>query len=149
MLAGLPLAALSIVSQALDYFELTDPRMQRGVDALFEGLRAIAIANALARGLLSPGHAKWRLPAISDRAALLLLRFILFATAIWAIVRLLEPAADAGSSLNIAIAARAVGALLIGLAAAGTLRRIASPLLAGAPQPGPTARRRREPSAGC
>ena len=69
------------------------------------------IANALSRGLLSPGHAKWRLPAISDRAALLLLRFILFATAIWAIVRLLEPAADAGASLNIAIAARAVGAL--------------------------------------
>ena len=51
--------------------------------------------------------------------------------------RLIEPAADAGASLNIAIAARAVGALLIGLAAAVTLRRIASPLLAGAPSPGP------------
>jgi len=137
VLAGLPLAGLSIISQALEYFELTDARMQRGLDALFEGLRAIAIANALGRGLLSPGHARWRLLAVSDRAALLLLRFILFATVIWAIVRLLEPAADAGSSLNIAIGAKAVGALLIGLAAAGTLRRIASPLLAGAPPAGP------------
>jgi potassium efflux system protein len=136
VLAALPLAALTVVRQSLDYFALSDPRMERGVDALFEGLQAIAIANALSRGLLSPGHAKWRLPAISDRTALLSLRFILAAATIWAIARLLEPAADAGASLNIAIAAHAAGALLIGLAAAGALRRIANPLLAGTP-PGP------------
>jgi potassium efflux system protein len=136
VLAALPLAAISIVKQALDYFGLSDPRMQRGVDALFEGLQVIAIANALGRGLLSPGHAKWRLPAISDRAALLLLRFIVVAATIWAIVRLLEPAADAGTSLNIAIATHAVGALLIALAFATTLRRIAGPLFA-APAPAP------------
>jgi potassium-dependent mechanosensitive channel len=136
VLAALPLIAISIVKQALDYFELSDFRMQSGADALFEGLRAIAIANALGRGLLSPGHAKWRLPAISDRAALLLLRFIVVAATIWAIVRLIEPAADVGKSLNIAIATHAVGALLIALAFAGALRRIAGPLFA-APPPAP------------
>jgi small-conductance mechanosensitive channel len=136
VLAALPLAAISIVRQALDYFELSDPRVQRGLDALFEGLQAIAIANALGHGLLSPAHAKWRLPAISDRAAHLLLRFIVVAATIWAIVRLLEPAADAGTSLNIAIAAHAVGALLIALAFASALRRIAGPLSA-APAPAP------------
>jgi small-conductance mechanosensitive channel len=132
VLAVLPLAAIGVVKQALDYFGLLDPRMQRGVDALFDGLQGIAIAYALSHGLLSPGHARWRLPPISDRAALLMLRFVLASAMIWAIVRLLEPAADVGASLDIAIATHAVGALLIALAFAGTLRRIAGPLFAAA-----------------
>ncbi len=44
--------------------------------------------------------------------------------AIWAAERLVEPAADAAASLNIAIAGRALGAALVALVLAHTLRRL-------------------------
>lgn len=132
VLAGLPLALLGAISYALDIFDISDPRLQGGVDALLDGLRLIILANALGRGLLAPSLANWRLLALRDRPAAVLFRFILIAATIWAAERLLEPAAESVGSLNIAVAARAVGATLIALAAAYTLRRIADLTPAGA-----------------
>ena len=45
---------------------------------------------------------------------------------------MVEPAAEAASSLNITVAARAVGAALISLGAAYTLRRVPDPAVAPA-----------------
>ena len=140
VLAGLPLAALGILAYALDLFDLSDPRLQGGVDALLNGLRFVAIAYALGRGTLAPSLPSWRLLGLGDRAAKLLFRFMMFATTIWALQGLAEPAAEAASSLYITVAARAVGAALISLGAAYTLRRVPDPAVAPARDTGAPAR---------
>ncbi len=133
VLAGLPLAALGIVSYAMDAFDISDPRMQPAFDGLFDGLRLIALANAFGRGLLAPGESNWRIYDLSNRASGLLFRFLMAAATIWAAEHLAEAAGALTTSLNISIAGRAAAATLIGLAAAATLRRIPHP---SAPPPG-------------
>ena len=134
VLAGLPLAALGVVSYALDAFDISDPRMQPAFYGLLDGLRLIALANAFGRGLLAPGESNWRIYDLGNRASRLLFRFLIAAATIWGVERLVEAAADATASLNISIAARATAATLIALAAAATLRQIAHP--AATPAPG-------------
>jgi len=124
VLAGAPLAGLGVFAYALDIFDISDPRAQGALDALLDGLRLLAIANAVAHGLLAPGRANWRLVNLSDRAAAQIEQLWLGVAAILAAERLLEPAVDALGSLNIAIAGRAVGATLAALLLAATLRRL-------------------------
>ena len=126
VLAGAPLAGLGVFAYALDIFDISDPRAQGALDALLDGLRLLAIANAVAHGLLAPGRANWRLVNLSDRAAAQIEQLWLGVAAILAAERLLEPAVDALGSLNIAIAGRAVGATLAALLLAATLRRLAA-----------------------
>src|SRR5271155_4567394 len=45
VLAGLPFAALGILAYALDLFDVSDPHLQGGVDALLDGLRLVAPAR--------------------------------------------------------------------------------------------------------
>ena len=86
--------------------ELSAPEL----DALLDGLRLVVVANAMARGLLAPRYGNWRVLDINDRVAALLFRLWLAVATILAAERLLEPAADAAASLNIAVAGRAIGA---------------------------------------
>ena len=74
--------------------------------------------------MLAPGRAAWRLIPISDRTAAIIYRLAMTIATIWAVERLIEPAADAAASLNIAVAARAVGALLAAIAIAYALRQL-------------------------
>ena len=90
---GLPLAALGVVAYALDAFDISDPRMQPGFDALLDGLRLIALAYAFGRGLLAPRESNWR-SRLGDRAAALLFRFLMVAASIWGVERLVEAAAE-------------------------------------------------------
>ncbi len=136
-LAAAPLVGLGVFAYALDFFDISDPRLQGTLDATLDGLRLIAIANAVARGLLSPGNANWRLVNLSDRASALLLRLWLGVAVILAAERLLEPAADLVASLNLAVAGRALGSALAALLLAGTLRRMASAGGAGRSDWGP------------
>ena len=93
---------------------------------------------------------------MSDRSAAIFYRTAMTIAAIWAAERLIEPAADAVASLNIAVAARAVGATLASLATAYALRQLAAQpaLAAGSQQSAPPGLRkaihgrRRERSAG-
>ena len=134
VLAVLPLLALAALVYALDVFDISDPRLQGALDALLDGLRLIILSNALGRGLLAPGHANWRLlDHLSDRVAALLLHLWLSVAAILAAERLLEPAADAVASLNIAVAARALGAAIVAILMARTLRLIAALVPAALP----------------
>jgi small-conductance mechanosensitive channel len=136
VLSALPLLGLSAVALALDAFDLSDPRMQAVLDSIFEAARVLVVFNAIGRGMLAPHAKAWRLIAVSDRSAQLIFRGGIAIAAIWAAEKLVEPAADAVASLYIAVAGRGLGAALIALVAAHTLRRLSTPL-AGAPASAP------------
>ena len=102
--AALPLAGLGVLAGALDSFNLSDPSMQGVIDAAFEAARVLIVVNALGRGVLAPRRAAWRLVPMSDRTAAIFYRLAMTIAAIWAVERLIEPAADAVASLNIAVA---------------------------------------------
>jgi potassium-dependent mechanosensitive channel len=133
--AALPLAALGVLAGALDSLNLTDPSMQGVVDSAFEAARVLIVVNALGRGMLAPGRPAWRLVPMSDRTAAIVYRLAMTIATIWAVVRLIEPAADVAASLNIAIASRAMGALLAALAIATALRQLGSPAAGVAASP--------------
>ena len=134
--AVLPLAGLGVLAGALNSFNLTDPSMQGLIDAAFEAARVLVAVNALGRGVLAPGRAAWRLIPISDRSSGIIYRLAMTIAAIWAVERLIEPAADAAASLNIAVAARGVGALIVAIAIAYALRQLGSqPIGAQGSQP--------------
>ena len=111
LFAVLPLAGLGVLAGALDSFNLSDPSMQGLIDAAFEGARVLIVINALGFGLLAPRRAAWRLVPLGDRSAGVLYRLAMTMAAIWAVQRLIEPAADTSASLNIEVAARGVGAI--------------------------------------
>ena len=124
LFAALPLAGLGVLAGALDTFNLTDPSARGVIDAVFEAARVLIAVNALGRGVLAPGRAAWRLVSMSDRTAAIVYRLAMTIAAIWAVERLIEPAADAAASLNIAVAARGLGAFLAALAIAYALRQL-------------------------
>ena len=78
----------------------------------------------LAAACSRPGVPAWRLVPISDRTAAILYRLAMTIAAIWAVERLIEPAADAAASLNIAVATRGVGAIIAAIAIAYALRQL-------------------------
>ncbi len=134
--AALPLGGLGVLAGALDSFSLSDPSVRGVIDAAFEAARVLIAVNALGHGVLAPGRAAWRLIPMTDRTAAIVYRLAMTIAAIWAVGRLIEPAADAAASLNIAVAARGVGAVLAALAIAYALRQLgAQPARAqGSPQ---------------
>ena len=106
VLAMLPLAALGLMASTLDAFDLSDPSVRGLIDAALDAARVLIVVNALARGMLAPGLAAWRLVPMTDRTASIVYRAAMAIAAIWAAERLIEPAADAVASLNIAVAGR-------------------------------------------
>lgn len=124
-----PLFALWALGLMLNAFEPSDNRVRSALDAAFDGVRLAAVLNALGRGLLAPNARRWRLINIDDRSASLIFRGGMAIAAIWTVERIL---ADSVGSLNFAVAARALGATLIALTAAGTLRQLNRPPAAGA-----------------
>ena len=133
VLAALPLLAMAALVYALDAFDISDPRLQNSLDALLDGLRLIVLSNALGRGLLAPRRTNWRLLNMPDRVAGLMFRLWVSVAVILGAERLLEPAVDVVASLNIAVAGRALGAALVAILMARTLRLIAAPSAAGSP----------------
>ena len=126
ILAALPLIVLGLLASALDASDLADPSVRGFIDATLDAARILIVVNALARGMIAPGLAAWRLVPMSDRTASIVYGSAMAIAAIWAIERLIEPAADAVASLNIAIAGRAVGATLAALVIVAALRRLAA-----------------------
>lgn len=116
VLAGLPLLGLAALAYVLDAFDLSDPRLQSVQDALLDGLKLLFVTNALARGLLAPGQAPWRLIPRGDRFVTQAFGFWMSVAAILAAMRLLEAAGDAvGSSLSVTVAVRGLGATVAAL----------------------------------
>jgi len=77
--------------------------------------------------MLAPRAEAWRIVPVGERAARIIFGAAMSVAAIWAVERLVEPAADAVFSFNLAVAARALGALIVALITAQTLRRLAAP----------------------
>jgi potassium-dependent mechanosensitive channel len=132
VLAVLPLVALWAMRLALDAAELSDSFMQGVLDAVFAGARLAIVFNAIGRGMLAPQAKAWRLVNLDDRSARLIVWGGMTIAGVWAVERLVEPVADAVASLNVAVAGRALGAALIALVAAHTLRRVSAPTVAAA-----------------
>jgi small-conductance mechanosensitive channel len=135
VLAVLPLLWLGAFAYALDFFDISEPRIQGVLDAVFDAARLLIVFNALGRAMLAPQDKAWRLVAVSDRSATLIIRAGMTVAAIWGGERLLEPAADAVASLNIAVAVRGLGAALIALVVARLLRRLSTPVPGAAASP--------------
>ncbi len=127
VLAVLPLLWIGAFAYGLDLFDLSEPRIQGVLDAVFDAARLLIVFNALGRAMLAPHDPAWRVVAVSDRSASMIARAGMTVAAIWAVERLIEPAADAVASLNIAVAARGLGAALMALVVARLLRRLARP----------------------
>ena len=132
LLTALPLIGLAALAYGVDAFNLSEPRTKPVVDALIDGARLVILVNAVVQGMLAPFAPAWRMIPFSDRSASLIQWGVMTIAGIWAVERLIEPAADAVASLHIAVAARALGSALVALVAAHTLRRLAKPL-AGPP----------------
>jgi potassium-dependent mechanosensitive channel len=135
LFAALPLAGLGVLTGALDSFDLSDPSMQGVIDGAFEAARVLIVVNALGRGVLAPGRAAWRLVPMTGRSAAIVYRLAMTIATIWAVERLIEPAADAVASLNIAVAGRGVGAVLAALAIAHALRQLGAQPIGAAASP--------------
>jgi small-conductance mechanosensitive channel len=135
ILAALPLVGLGLLASALDAFDLSDPSVQGIIDAVLDAARVLIVVNALALGILAPRLAGWRLAPMSDRPASIFYRAAMAIAAIWAAGRLIEPAADAVASLNIAVAGRGVGAILVSLVIALALRQLKASQAAAAGPP--------------
>jgi small-conductance mechanosensitive channel len=128
VLACLPILALLAVSYALDAFDLSYPQLQGVQEAFFDGLKVFFVANAIAYGLLAPGHPQWRMIAWSEPAVRRLLRVWQGVAAVVALDKLLVPIDDAVSaSLYATVATRGACALFAALLMAHGLRRISSP----------------------
>ena len=125
VLAALPLLALGVLSYALDVFDLSDPRLQGVVEAVLDGLRRIALANAIARAILSPKQPVWRLAPIGDEAAGRLTRLAVAVALVWSISRLIEAIAESVQSYNVLVLARGLSALVIAALAADSFRKLA------------------------
>jgi potassium-dependent mechanosensitive channel len=109
--------------------------MQGVIDGAFEAARVLIVVNALGRGVLAPGRAAWRLVPMTGRSAAIVYRLAMTIATIWAVERLIEPAADAVASLNIAVAGRGVGAVLAALAIAHALRQLGAQPIGAAASP--------------
>jgi small-conductance mechanosensitive channel len=131
--AALPLVALGIVSYALDLFDISDPRLQGVVNALFDGLRMTALAYAFARALLAPRRAPWRLLRIGDEAAARLTRLVLSVAIVWSAAHLVEAIAETASSYNLLVLTRGVSSIAIAALAADAFRKLAHSPEAAAP----------------
>jgi len=125
VLAALPLLALGVVSYALDVFDLSDPRLQGVVDAVLDGLRRIAVANAIARAVLSPKQPVWRLAPVGDEAAGRLTRLAVAVALVWSVSRLVEAIAESVLSYNLLVLTRGLSAIVIAALVADAFRKLA------------------------
>ena len=125
VLAAFPLAGLAAISYALDAFDISDPRLAGVVKAALDGLRLIALANAVARGLLAPKSSPWRLLPASDEAARRLTGLALAVAVAWSVARLVEAVAELVLSYNLLVLTRGLSAIAIAALAADAFRKLA------------------------
>ena len=125
VLAALPLFGLWVVSYALDVFDISDPQLQGVVDALFDALRLVAVAHAVARAIFAPRRADWRLPPVGDAPARALTRLALWVALVWGASKLVEAIAESVLSYNVLVLTRGLAALIVVALVAQTFHRIA------------------------
>jgi potassium efflux system protein len=123
--AMIPLLALFAVMFAFDAFGLLSARLEPIGRAIVVGAMRIAMAIGIARGLLSPGLPNWRLLDLSDRVVDQLQRLVIGVAVAMSIMKLIEGVNDViAANLPVSIATRGLGALIIALIMASSLKGI-------------------------
>ena len=98
--------------------------LQKFGSAVTVGVSIVAVSTGLARGLLAPKSANWRLPAVSDAIAKSLYHLTISITAIEAVQHVAEALGDLVMvSVQTAIAARGLGALAVAVVIGAALRK--------------------------
>jgi potassium efflux system protein len=121
--AMLPLLALVAVKAIFDDFGLLSPRLAPIGRAIMVGAMRISVAMGIARGLLAPGLPNWRLLNLSDRVVDHLQRLVIAVAVAMSVMKLLEGVNDViAANLPVSIATRGVGALIIALIMASSLK---------------------------
>ncbi len=120
--ASLPIAAASALAFVLSSFDIFNGRLQPLLWAAVDGVKRVAIAVGLARGLMAPTRPNWRPVNFGDEAAPMLLRLVVAVTTIVSAFKFVEAVNDViAAKLSTSVAARAIGAMLVAFAMANTL----------------------------
>lgn len=129
VIAVLPIAFVSFVSILLDVFDLHSHRMEPLLRALIEGVARVSItAGIIARGLLSPSRAGWRMVDLSDRVADRVAHLAIMLASLVSLTKILEAMNEIiSASLAFSVATRGIGALLFALVLAWGLKGIMLP----------------------
>ncbi|HKG77311.1 MAG TPA: DUF3772 domain-containing protein, partial [Beijerinckiaceae bacterium] len=128
LLGALPAAAGALlVYAALHVTGVLLPRVQSLALTLLGSLAFVAFVHALARAILAPRNASWRLLALSDKAAGCIVRFAVAIAAIIAAGKTLEALNQTiVAALPLTVLTRSVFALAAAFALAELLRRFAT-----------------------
>jgi small-conductance mechanosensitive channel len=119
-----PGAALLLLDQLLDRFELLPGRANSVMDALLTGLIFLAFMRGLSRAILAPGRPGWRIVELSDDRASIISGTIFVFTLVVVIGRVVDAwLAAIVASLPLTIATRGVFAILAVLVIARGLNR--------------------------
>ena len=125
VVAAIPMAAVALFVQVFDGFDLLSDRLQPLVKVVVDGVARVAITAGIARGLLSPSHPRWRLPAVSSAFAEKATQGAIAVAALISLTKGFEMVGDMiAAALPLSVALRGVGALAAASMMAVTLQRI-------------------------
>jgi potassium efflux system protein len=121
-----PIAAMMALVGLARGFDLSTPRLDPLVDAVFEGVMRISLTLGIARGLLAPDLINWRMLDLGDAMVDRLMRLALSVAIIVSAAKILEAlAAITAASLPVTVLIRALGASLVAITLAGGMYGIA------------------------
>ena len=124
----IPITAIGAFALAVDEFDLVDATLEPLVNAVFSSLLRVAAIYAVARGALAPRHPQWRLFALDDGAAVIIVRLVTTIAIVLSVTYILEQLEESvQAALPVVIVTRGVGvliaALLLGVATLAIWRR--------------------------
>lgn len=114
-----------LIDRIVKHFALLPSRLEDVLSIILSSLIIMAVARALAEGILTPRRPQWRLVKATDATAAKLLRFAFIMLGLFALMRItgaINAAISAGLALT--VATRGLFAVLIALTLAGALRSI-------------------------
>lgn len=125
IVAILPLATVVSIFSLGEQFDLSAPRLAPLKDAIIGAVARVALTAGLARGLLAPSRPNWRMIAVGDETASLLMRLAMTVATMVSGVRIGDAINESlGASLPVTAATQGVGAFLVALVIAVALLRI-------------------------
>ena len=109
--AAVPIGLLAALTLAFDNFDLLIPRLQPITRGIFEAVSRIALTFAMARALLAPRRANWRLLDLASSTAVRLAQLAVLVAIIVSASKILEAIDDViAATLPLSVATRASGA---------------------------------------
>ena len=114
-----------LINMIVRHFGLLPPRLEDVLNTILSSFVIMAVARALAEGILTPNRPEWRLVKATDATAAKLLSFAFLMLGLFALMRVTGAINTAiSAALALTVATRGVFAVLIALTLAGALRSI-------------------------